>query len=271
MIIDLKQIITFGMIVFLAAIVANADVRQYDNLEFGVPGQCDQIVNREGYALGFSRKYKQPLWVAYRITKAEAVSQTVSRRIATFYDDPKVEGAARLVDYKGSGYDRGHLAPAGDMKFSARTMRESFSMANMSPQNSSFKRGVWNRLEQFIRDFAIREDSVVVVTGPIFVDGEAPVYIGAGNVRVPEFYYKVVYDETPPEKMLGFIVANEGSKKPVSFFALTVDEVEEATGLDFFSELPDEKEARLESEIDLYQWDLTNKQKEKQNGILKHK
>lgn len=270
MMIDMKHTLAFA-VAFLAAIAATADERQYDNLTLGVPGGCDQIVNREGYALGFSRKYKQPLWVAYRITKEEAMAQTVNRRIATFYEDLDVEGSARLSDYKGSGYDRGHLAPAGDMKFSAKTMRESFSMANMSPQNNSFNSGVWNRLEQSIRDFAVREDSVFVVTGPIFVDMEQPVYIGAGNVRVPEYYYKVVYDETPPEKMVGFIVANKGSKKPVSCFAVTVDEVEEATGLDFFSELPDEEEARLESEVNLRLWNLTDKEKEKNNGVLKHK
>ena len=246
----------FVAILAVAVIVASAGERQYDNLELGIPGKCDQIVNREGYALGFSRKYRQPLWVAYRITKDEAESQTVSRRIAAFYEDSEVEDSAMLADYKGSGYDRGHLAPAGDMKFSAQTMRESFSLANMSPQVNSFNSGVWHRLEQAVRTFASREHTIFVVTGPIFIDDEEPKYIGNGRVRVPEFYYKVIYDETPPHKMIGFIMANKGSKKPLRFFAVTVDEVEEATGLDFFSELADDEEDKLESHIDVLDWPL---------------
>lgn len=230
---------------------------QYDNLELGVPGECDQIVNREGYALGFSRAYKQPLWVVYRITKEEADAQTVSRRMANFYEDMEVEGSAALADYKGSGYDRGHLAPAGDMKISSKTMHESFSLANMSPQVNSFNSGIWNRLEEVVRGFARKEKSVFVVTGPIFIDDEEPVYIGSNSVRVPEFFYKVIYDETPPEKMIGFIIPNKGSKRKVAFYALPVDDVEEATGLDFFSELSDDIEADLESRIELLEWGLS--------------
>lgn len=240
----------------LAVVAMPVAATPFDNLDLGIPGDCDQVVNREGYALGFSRKYKQPLWVAYRITKEEAEAQNVSRRIASFYEDLEVPESALLADYKRSGYDRGHLAPAGDMKFSAKTMQESFSLANMSPQVNSFNAGVWHRLEQAVRNFASREHSVFVVTGPIFIDDEEPKYIGEGKVRVPEFFYKVVYDETPPEKMIGFIIANKGSKKPLSFFAVTVDEVEEATGLDFFGSLPEDVQAKLESEIDISLWRL---------------
>ena len=248
----------FAPVIILAvtAIAAIADERQYDNLELGVPGKCDQIVNRVGYALGFSRKYRQPLWVAYRITKDEAEAQKVSRRIASFYEDFEVVDSATLSDYKGSGYDRGHLAPAGDMKFSAQAMRESFSLANMSPQVNSFNCGVWHRLEQAVRTFASHEHSVFVVTGPIFIDDEKPKYIGNGRVRVPEFYYKVIFDETPPCKMIGFIIANKGSKKPLRYFAVTVDDVEDATGLNFFSDLAAEEEDKLESHMDVFDWSL---------------
>ena len=229
---------------------------QFDNLELGMPGLCDQIVNREGYALGFSRKYRQPLWVTYRITKDEAKSQNASRRMANFYVDSDVPDSALLSDYKRSGYDRGHLAPAGDMKFSATAMQESFSLANISPQINSFNCGIWNRLEQRVRNFASTEHSVFVVTGPVFIEDEDPHYIGNSRIRVPEFFYKVIYDEIPPQKMIGFIIANKGSKLPLSTYAVTVDEVEEATGLDFFSSIPDEMENSLESHIDVKLWGL---------------
>ena len=233
----------------------------YDNLTLGIPGACDQVVEREGYALGYSRKYKQPLWVSYRITKEEAGAQTASRREAAFYDDGDVLGSAKLEDYRRSGYDRGHLAPAGDMKFSTKAMRESFSMANISPQVNAFNSGVWHRLEQYVRLAAAREGSLLVVTGPIFIEDEEcpPKYIGAGKVRVPEFFYKVIYDETPPCKMIGFILANKASKRGLDFFAVSVDEVEEATGLDFFGGLPDEVEGSLESKVDMSEWKLNTR------------
>lgn len=240
----------------MATISAATGGQYFDNLELGIPGKCDQIVNREGYALGYSRKFKQPLWVAYRITKDEAEAQKVSRKIASFYEDTAVSDSPTLLDYNGSGYDRGHLAPAGDMKFSITAMRESFSLANISPQVNSFNGGIWHRLEQIVRNSASREESLFVVTGPVFVDDDEPKFIGVSKIRVPEFFYKVIFDETPPQKMIGFIIRNRGSKKPLSSFALPVDEVEEVTGLDFFSALPIGIQESLEKQCDCSLWGL---------------
>ena len=228
---------------------------KWDNLDLGVPGKCDQVVEREGYALGYVEAWEQPAWVAYRLTKDEVMNRKASRADA-FMADPEVKtGSASPEDYSGSGYDRGHLAPAGDMHWSGKTMLESFYMSNMSPQEPSFNRGIWSRLEQAVRRFAYSEGSVFVVTGPI-VTGDDTKTIGANKVRVPGFYYKVVYDETPPEKMIGFILPNEGSKKPLDGFVVSVDDVEEATGLNFFSALPEDVQNRLESssDADLWTW-----------------
>ena len=227
---------------------------QWDNLDLGVPGPCTQIVNREGFAIGYSEKYEQPLWVTYRLTKDEVLSRKASR-LNDFFEDSEIKtGSATMQDYAGSGYDRGHLAPAGDMHWSDRTMLQSFAMSNMSPQDPSFNRGVWSRLERAVRRFAYSEGSVFVVTGPVFVNDEEAVTIGDNHVRVPEFFYKVVYDETPPHKMIGFIVPNKASKRHVKTYALTVAEVEEATGLNFFSKLPVDEQKRLKSKIDLNEW-----------------
>ena len=227
---------------------------QWDNLDLGVPGPCSQIVNREGFAIGYSEKYEQPLWVTYRLTKEEVLSRK-SSRLNDFFEDSEIKtGSATIQDYIGSGYDRGHLAPAGDMHWSDKTMLESFAMSNMSPQDPSFNRGVWSRLERAVRRFAYSEGSVFVVTGPVFVNDEGAVTIGANHVRVPEFFYKVVYDETPPHKMIGFIVPNKGSKRHIKTYALTVAEVEEATGLNFFSNLPVGEQKRLKSKVDLNEW-----------------
>lgn len=227
---------------------------RWDNLDLGVPGPCTQIVNREGYALGYSEKYEQPLWVTYRLTKEEVLNRK-SSRLNEFFEDTEIKtGSATMADYAGSGYDRGHLAPAGDMHWSDKTMLQSFAMSNMSPQHPSFNRGVWSRLERAVRRFAYSEGSVFVVTGPVFVEDEDAVTIGANKVRVPEFFYKVIYDETPPHKMIGFIVPNKASQKHIKSYALTVAEVEEATGLKFFTRLPVEEQNKLKTHIDIKEW-----------------
>lgn len=146
----------------------------------------------------------------------------------------------------GSSYCWQHYAISDDTRDMSQTMLESFYMSNMSPQNPSFNRGVWARLEQVVRRFAYDEGCIFIVTGPIFTEDDTD-SIGANKVRVPGFYYKVIYDETPPEKMIAFIIPNKGSKKALDNFVVTVDDVEEATGLDFFSELPLDVQQKLES------------------------
>ena len=227
---------------------------QFDNLSYGVPGAADTIVEREGYALGYMERHEQPAWVQYVMT-AEEVSRRAAKRGDDFRPDPEIPtGSATPQDYTRSGYDRGHLAPAADMSFSVKTMSESFYMSNMSPQAPQFNRGVWSRLEKQVRHFAKREGRIVVVTGPI-LPAEKTITIGASRVTVPQYYYKVIYDTTPPEKMIGFVLSNKGSKADLRTFAVTVDRVEELTGLDFFSEVPQPKQEQLERTITVESWD----------------
>lgn len=142
------------------------------------------------------------------------------------------------------------------MSFSIKTMDESFYMSNMSPQLGEFNRGIWKDLEAQVRSFAITERDVYIVTGPILPKTKTSetITIGPSRVTVPDAYYKVVWDRTPPEKMIGFILPNAGSSKSLQSFAVTVDEVERKTGLDFFSELPKEQQEALESMITINAW-----------------
>ena len=226
---------------------------QYDNLSFGVPGRADTIIDRPGYALGYIEYHEQPAWVIYIMTKAE-VTTKVAKRTNKFRSDPKIPtGSATTGDYRRSGYDRGHLAPAADMAFSGRTMADSFFFSNMSPQKPAFNRGIWKELESLVRYFAITERKIVVVTGPI-LPKEKTITIGANQVTVPTHYYKVIFDLTPPRKMIGFILPNEGSDEPLATFTVTVDAVEKATGLNFFSRVPKEEQERLERTISVKAW-----------------
>ena len=226
---------------------------QYDHLKLGVPGKADTIIDRPGYALGYIEYHEQPAWVVYHFTKEEAVTKAV-KRSDDFREDPEIPtGSATLADYRRSGYDRGHLAPAADMAFSVRTMSDSFYMSNMSPQKPAFNRGIWKNLEAQVRDFAITEHDVYIVTGPILPKTKT-VTIGGNKVTVPTHYYKIVYDRTPPEKMIAFILPNDGSNRPLQDFAVTVDAVEAATGLNFFSIVPQPKQEQLESTISVQDW-----------------
>ncbi|MEM7231136.1 MAG: DNA/RNA non-specific endonuclease [Planctomycetota bacterium] len=205
-----------------------------------------QEVGHSAYDLGYHESHEQAAWVAYVLEAEELVAR--AKRRDNFRSDPAVRtGSAELSDYRRSGFDRGHLAPARDMAFSARTMSESFFLSNMSPQVPAFNRGIWSRLERQVRQWAKDEGSLVVVTGPIFNGRERK--IGPNGVSVPHRFYKVILDYEPPEvKAIGFILLNEGSSRPLSSFAVPVDEVERLTGLDFFAALPDYQEEQLESQ-----------------------
>ena len=239
--------------VFTSFCWAGEQDHQYDNLSYGIPGKADTIVNRHGYALGYSEYHEQAAWVIYVMTKEEALTKE-AQRTNKFRSDPEIPtGSATTADYRRSGYDRGHLAPAADMAFSGQTMADSFFMSNMSPQKPAFNRGIWKDLEALVRHFAITERKIVVVTGPI-LPKEKTITIGTNQVTVPTHYYKVIFDLTPPQKMIGFILPNEGSDEPLAAFAVTVDAVEKATGLNFFSRVPKEEQERLERTISVKAW-----------------
>lgn len=221
----------------------------WDNLEYGIPGACDQIIEREGYALGYSRQHGQPLWVSYRLTANEVTNRVVKHTGRFFYDPEVRTGTARPTDYAKSSYARGHLAPVADMRFGTNVMLQSFSMANVSPQWPKFNVGVWKRLEKSVRDLAVREGSVFVVTGPVFLKEKNESRMAVNGILVPDAFYKVVLVEKQPLRMVGYVVPNESSSRKLDKFAVSVDEVEKMTGLDFFFSMPFDVQTELESQV----------------------
>lgn len=232
-------------IIFFSAFSQNA-------VEIPSPLDHEQIVHQTGYTLSYNESYEQANWVAYELTASETVA--FFKRNNRFSIDPKVKtGTADQSDYTRSGYDRGHLAPAADMAWSEISMRESFYYSNMSPQAPSFNRGVWKRLEEFVREKAIAHQSLYIVTGPVLKTGLPS--IGPHHVAVPAFFYKVLLDYTHcPAIGIGFIVPNKGSNLPLQEYAVSIDEVELLTGIDFFSSLPDTIEVEVEGHFDQFQW-----------------
>lgn len=205
----------------------------------------DSIVRHQAYSLLYSEEHEQALWVAYKLTEKDLVKK--ADRTDDFRSDPMIStGSADLSDYKGSGYDRGHLAPAGDMVRSQEVMSESFYFSNMSPQVPSFNRGEWRMLEEQVREWTKEFDSLYVVTGPVL--SNVTKKIGGNDVSVPNQYYKVLLTKTSSGfQGIGFLMSNGPDNYTFGNYTVTIDEIETATGIDFYSELPDSIEKSVES------------------------
>lgn len=218
----------------------------------------------KNYSLSYSEEDEQAEWVAYELTREE-VNGKLERKEG-FDEDPAITTkSASPSDYQNSGYDRGHLAPAADMKFDETAMEECFYMSNVSPQVKEFNNGVWNDLEMQTRAWTRKYGTIYVVTGPVLPKDSKnarKMYASVRgkdyktNVTVPSHFYKILFDFTKKgkEKMLAFVIPNQDTHMPFTTFVTSVDEVEKVTGIDFFTNLDEEVERRCESRSDLTKW-----------------
>ncbi len=210
------------------------------------------VISHTGYSFLYNETHEQANWIAYDLTKEE--TNKLFERTDKFITDPKVKtGTAKDKDYIGSGYDRGHLAPASDMGWSSTTMTESFYYSNISPQTPNFNRGIWKKLEELVRTWAIENNTIYIVTGPVLTKGLST--IGGNKVSVPNYFYKVILDYSEPRvKGIGFIIPNAGSSEPLQHYAVSIDSVEKYTGIDFFPLLPDDQEELIEKTLCIQCW-----------------
>lgn len=217
------------------------------HLQKGMPSvHPDQVLCREGYAVGYNYTTKNADWVAYHIT-AESVNASYKRSNSFKVDNELPEYArSTLSDYSGSGYDRGHLAPSAAMDFSQTSMQQSFLMSNMSPQLPGFNRVGWRLLEEHVRDLANEYHELYVVTGPIYQGGDGS--IGNG-VAIPSAFYKVILDPAFNDAIAFIVPHRDVSGSELVNFVTTVDEVERQTQLDFFSEIADASEESMEFQL----------------------
>lgn len=215
--------------------------------------QDDAIVEHQFYTLAYNEKTEQATWIAYSLS-AENLKNAQFKRKDNFRSDPDVSTeSASPTDYAKSGYDRGHLAPAADFTWTKEGLDESFYMSNMSPQVPGFNRGIWKNLEEQVRIWAKENHKLYIVTGPV-VQKRAD-KIGKNKVSVPQYYYKAILDIQEPElKGIGFLMKNEKSSKDIMEFAMSIDDLEEFTGLDFFPLIPDDLERKLESTLNKNAW-----------------
>lgn len=227
-------------------------VEKIKELEVPMSFNKDEIVYYIGFTLSYNTHFKQANWVAYELTKEEINGN--AERDNIFKVDPRFKNrSANNSDYSKSGYDRGHLAPAGDMKWNDQAMSESFFYTNISPQVPQFNRGNWKKLEEYVRAWADELNSIYVVTGPILKDKQKR--IGRNKVTVPDFFYKVILSYNQGDvRGIGFVMPNANDMSDISYHAVTIDSVENLTGLDFFYLLPDDQESLIENQIDLAKW-----------------
>ena len=218
--------------------------------------RSDRVIKHKGYTVSYNYDWKIPNWVAYELTDWEVEGEVP--RYDKFKPDPMVPqyATATTEDYKYSGYDRGHMAPAADMKWDEQVMKESFYLSNICPQNPNLNGGVWKDLEEQVRDLATIKGKIFVVCGPIVND--ASTTLGVNEVVVPQAFFKVLLqEENGVVNTIGFVYENISGRRPMSTYAMTVDEVEELTNIDFFPSLPDKIENTVENEVDFSKWTVS--------------
>ena len=208
------------------------------------------LIEHTYYTLSYSNTHRQAEFSYYFLSPASI--QGGQERTDDFRVDPKVKSnPVKSTDYQGSGYDRGHLCPAADMALNLTAMSETFFMSNMSPMTPSFNRGIWSKLEDWVRDVALQEGGLFVVTGPVLSKSCGSIN---SSITIPCSYYKIVFKGGSNPKMLGFLLSNAGASGSVQQFVITIDALEQQTGIDFFPQLEDALEQSLESKVSLSGW-----------------
>ena len=241
---------------------------QLENYEKYMPSSTTgEVIHHSYYSLSYLEEHEIPEWTIYFITKSRipiwnAITNKYilpdgskpAPRKSNFRPDPKVKKeSAQLIDYRGSGYDRGHMVPAADMEFSEIAMSECFYMSNVSPQHPSLNRGIWKRFEQQVRKWTLEYDSLIIITGRVTKD---PITnkdislgrIGPNKVIVPAFFYKVIID-VKRKSSIAIVMPNKRHEGELLDNICSIQDLERITGVDFFYKLSEEEEIDFEDRI----------------------
>jgi endonuclease G len=220
-----------------------------------IAGRNERIIAHTGYTVSYNSKLKIPNWVAYELTRAE--SEGTLPRDDRFIPDPDipVEESAVSDDYKNSGWDRGHMAPAADMKWSKKAMKESFYLSNICPQNRNLNAGIWKDLEEQVRGLAVQRGNIYVVCGPVTAKNYKTV--GKNRVAIPDAFFKALLQNSGGKwAAIAFMFENRSGQKLLSSCAMSINEIEDITGIDFFPALPDSIENTVENQVDFSKWNV---------------
>lgn len=269
----LAGIVYFGCRLASAGKEGNNDIPAVDDTNIDLT-EIDKVIipdgmpskekKYEGFTVGFNPANKTPNYVSWILLGEE--TEGASARSNKFWTDKEVEGCPDTRDYSRSGYDRGHMCPAGEQKWSDEAMHNSFVMTNICPQIHELNTGAWKTLEDKERIWAKRDSVIVIVAGPIYSNDDTKT-IGTNEVRVPGAFFKVLLAPyADPVRAIGFVYPNMKSPGNMADYATTVDEVEKITGFDFFSSLPDDIEEAAESATSFREWNFNRKNDRKGSG-----
>ncbi|CAM1373656.1 Endonuclease [Tenacibaculum litopenaei] len=242
---------------FVATNTETAEVTVQQHDEHGAlftPNSTTGVhIKHQGYQLSYNEQHEQAEWVAYTLNKNDFNRNKFKRPY--FTNDPKVRTkSADWKSYKKSGYDKGHLCPAGDRKSSKAAYNETFYTSNVSPQTHEFNAGIWHSLENKIRHWAAKNKQLYIVTGGVLT-GELKTIGKRNKVSVPNYFYKIVLDySSKPYKTIAFLMPHKASKRSIYNYVVSIDEIEKVTGIDFFSKLDDSLENKLEAQRNYQPW-----------------
>lgn len=246
-------------------------------ISIGLPElkEGEEVISHAALSLVYDENHEQAKWVSHIITsdiingktgrsndfREDALVKTGSATEKDYFLKTLKDGSKDKYDYDGFGYDRGHLAPSADFRWSKKALSESYFYSNMSPQLPEFNREKWADLEGLLRGYIFEhpKTQLYVITGPILNDSLLVIERGVNKVSIPNYFFKVVLDLSN-EKAIAFIMPNKEMKYPVSSYAVTISEVEDITGINFFHQLDNVLEQRLESQKNVLVW-VPEKQK----------
>ena len=236
---------------------------KYDNcIEIPTSSHCriEQILSRKAYTTSYNCKTKCPNWVGWVLT-AEHTDGKYARRGHSFMEDtdvPQPRAVSADIREAECGYQRGHMCPAGDNKWSYEAQKDAFLMTNICPQDGNLNQRYWKYLEEACRDWAKQYCKIYIVAGPIFYSDNYKT-VGENMVAVPDAFFKVILRvgaTATTTKAIGFIYKNDSTGQAMSKCACSVDDVEKITGFDFFSSLPDNIENEIEAGFVLADWNI---------------
>ncbi len=256
---QIMVIALLGIVLATCGKMASRPSEEYGKGKHGIDGSLMQqpvkmrnaqglLLQRKAYTTNYNFQAKIPNWVAWRLT-ADHVDGSVSRKHFAFHEDMDVKiPRATLNDYFNTGFDRGHMCPAGDNRWDRQAMEETFLLTNICPQVHALNNEGWNDLEMACRRWAKKYGEVYIVCGPI-LEGTRHRTIGKNKIVVPKKFFKVIYMMRGTPMAIGFIYQNSSKNSRKMFSnATNVDEIERITGMDFFPMIPDAVENRIEAD-----------------------
>lgn len=230
---------------FTDSLEVNGDYRTF------IPKGPGRLLHKLRFSLAWDSEKNQSLWVAYRLAKSNLKSRYIHHRIPFEKDVQLGDKSPDGSDYARSGYNRGHLVPAADMSWDSIAYLETFLMSNITPQIRGFNTGIWKEVEKLTRDWVYDHDSLLIISGPVF-NPSVQNKIGSKMIHVPDYFFRIICKEGNEQgSCISFMIPNEISYKPLRKYLATIDDIERASGLDFFYYMwEDSYEVLTESKID---------------------